>query len=151
IRKIAALLVALIILMSVQGQEKPDVGRLQKPGLPQQKDFGQIRPGRFPAPNAGRPGIHDPFGPPVTAAKIRTAIDDGVFFLRSQQAAQGNIGDEGTTVLAALTLLAAGADPAADDGLKKALDWIAKQKPNNTYIRGLRANVWEYALRKLPD
>ena len=28
---------------------------------------------------------------------------------------------------------------------------MAKQKPNNTYIRGLRANVWEYALRKLPD
>src|SRR5207253_2528076 len=35
--------------------------------------------------------------------------------------------------------------------LHKALDWLAKQKPNNTYIRGLRANDWEYALRKVPD
>ena len=50
-----------------------------------------------------------------------------------------------------MTILAAGADPAADDGLQKALDWLAKQKPNNTYIRGIRANVWEYALRKVPD
>ncbi len=35
--------------------------------------------------------------------------------------------------------------------LRKTLDWLAKQKPNNTYLRGIRANVWEYALRKLPD
>ena len=33
---------------------------------------------------------------------------------------------------------------------RKALDWLAKGEPNNTYIRGIRANVWEYALRKLP-
>src|SRR5258708_33053859 len=31
------------------------------------------------------------------------------------------------------------------------LDWLGKHKPNNTYIRGVRANVWESALRKLPD
>lgn len=150
-RKLIPLLVALTVLIGVQGQERPDVGRLQKQPGRNQKDFDQIRPGRGPRVNAGGPGIHEPFAPPVTAAKIRTAIDDAVFFLRSQQNAQGNIGDEGATILATLTLLATGADPAADDGLKKALDWLAKQKPNNTYMRGLRANVWEYALRKLPD
>src|SRR5262245_3211835 len=69
--------------------------------------------------NAG-PGIHEPFAPPVTAAKIRVAIDDAVFFLRSLQQPDGSIGDEGSTVLSTLTLLAAGADPAADDGLRKA-------------------------------
>jgi hypothetical protein len=47
-------------------------------------------------------------------------------------------------------MLAAGADPSADDCLKKALDWLAKQEPNNTYVRGIRANVWEYTLRKVP-
>jgi Domain of unknown function (DUF4159) len=162
-RKITVLLVALTILLGVQGQDKANFEPLQKPGRPLNRDdFNQIRPGRFPAPNAGRPGIHEPFAPPVTAAKIRTAIDDAVYYLRSQQKADGTIGwghvgSEGAgggqceTVLATLTLLAAGADPAADDGLKKSLDWLAKQKPNNTYVRGLRANVWEYALRKLPD
>ena len=136
-RKITFLLVALAAPLAVCGQE-------------QQRLDNQFRPNRFVARNAA-PGIHDPFAPPVTAAKIRTAIDDAVFYLRSMQAADGSIGDEGVTTLATLTLLAAGADPAADDGLKKALDWLAKQKPNNTYIRGLRANVWEYALRKVPD
>ena len=50
-----------------------------------------------------------------------------------------------------MTILAAGGDPAADDGLRKALEFLAKQKPDNTYVRGIRANVWEYALRKVPD
>jgi hypothetical protein len=98
------------------------------------------------------PVIHDPSTPPITAAKIRSAIDDAVYYLRTQQGPDGSVhGDEGQTSLTALTLLAAGADPAADDGLTKMLDWLGKQKPNNTYIRGVRANVWEYALRKLPD
>jgi hypothetical protein len=147
-RSLAVLVVVLAALPAVPGQEPP-----VKPGLPPQPDRpfpGRIGPGRAPGGNFG-PGIHEPFTPPVTAAKIRSAIDDAVFYLRKQQTPQGSIGDEGTTTLAALTLLAAGADPAADDGLKKALDDLAKQKPNNTYIRGLRANVWEYALRKLPD
>jgi len=154
-RKIAALLVALSVLLVVQGQEPPAIKQLQKqvqPGRPVRlEQLNQFRPGRGLAGNAGRPGIHEPFTPPVTAAKIRTAIDDAVFYLRSQQNPAGTIGDEGTTTLAALTILAAGGDPAADDGLRKTLDWLAKQKPNNTYMRGLRANVWEYALRKLPD
>src|SRR4029078_11993900 len=38
-----------------------------------------------------------------------------------------------------------------DDQLKKALGFLAKLEPNNTYVRGVRANVWEYALRKTPE
>jgi hypothetical protein len=147
IRNITALLVALAVLPGAGAQE-----RLERDLL--QNARNQFRPGRLPR-NAG-PGIHEPFTPPVTAAKIRTAIDDAVFYLRGLQHPDGWIGDggapmDGATALAALTLLAAGADPAADDGLKKALDWLANQKPNNTYVRGIRANVWEYALRKLPE
>jgi hypothetical protein len=154
-RVLTVLAATYVIAAVVQAQEPPDV---KKPGLPDR--FNQIR--RVAGGNAGGRAIHEPFAPPVTAAKIRNAIDDAVFYLRSQQKPDGTIGwghvgSEGAgqaqceTVLATLTLLAAGADPAADDGLKKALDWLAKQKPNNTYVRGLRANVWEYALRKLPD
>src|SRR5262249_51913707 len=93
---------------------------------------------------------------PMTATKIRIAIDDAVFYLRSLQHADGSIGDGGAdmvgaTSLAALTILAAGADPAADDALNNALDYLAKQNPHNTYVRGIRANVCEYALRKVPD
>ena len=46
--------------------------------------------------------VHQPFKPPVTAAKIRAAIDDGVTYLRSHQAANGSIldnGDGGYTAL----------------------------------------------------
>jgi len=93
-------------------------------------------------------------GPPVTARRIRTAIDDAVTFLRALQQPDGSIhasyNREGETALAALTILAAGANPASDDQLRKALDWLAAQGTDNTYVRGIRANVWEYALRKVP-
>src|SRR5262245_41221896 len=139
-RSLTALLLTLVVVQGVRAQDNGrPINRLGRavnaPGMR----------------GAGVAGIHEAFTPPVTAAKIRTAIDDAVLYLRSQQTKEGNIGDEGTTALATLTLLAAGGDPAADDGLKKALDWLAKHKPDNTYIRGVRANVWEYALRKLPD
>jgi hypothetical protein len=148
-RTLTALLVALTLLPGAQAQNRFDRDLIEKAA-------NQIRPGRGGPRIAGGPGVHDAFTPPVTAAKIRTAIDDAVFYLRGLQQADGSIGDfgapmEGSTALAALTMLAAGADPAADDGLRKALDYLAKQDPNNTYIRGIRANVWEYALRKLPD
>ena len=102
----------------------------------------------------GRP-VHRPFVGPITAQKIRTAVDDAVMYLRSLQQDDGSIefgGGRvgGATGLAALAMLAAGADPAADDQLKAALDWLAKLEPNDTYVRGIRANVWEYALRKVP-
>jgi hypothetical protein len=99
--------------------------------------------------------LHEPFTPPITAAKIRTAIEDAGAFLRSRQGPDGSVTghynyEGGSTSLAALALLAAGGDPAADDQLKMMLDWLAKIEPNNTYVRGIRANVWEYALRKAP-
>src|SRR4051812_119525 len=76
-----------------------------------------------------RAAVHEPFTPPITATKIRTAIDDAVYYLRTQQGQDGSVGgDEGQTSLAALTLLAAGADPAADDGLKKMLGWLGARK-----------------------
>ncbi|TFG85890.1 MAG: hypothetical protein E4H17_04635, partial [Gemmatimonadales bacterium] len=93
-----------------------------------------------------------PFTGELTAGKIRTAIDDAVMYVRSCQRADGSIaGDEGQTVLAALAMLAAGGDPASDSQLSKALDWLAGRETNNTYVRAIRANVWEYALRKAPD
>jgi hypothetical protein len=147
-RVLSALLVALLVLPAAQAQKGLDRDLLQ--------NANQFRGIRAATANLGRPGVHERFTPPVTAAKIRTAIDDAVFYLRGLQQKDGSITDygappEGSTALAALTMLAAGADPAADDGLRKALDYLAKQKPDNTYIRGIRANVWEYALRKLPD
>ena len=108
--------------------------------------IGNLRNAR----NAGQAGaVHEPFAGPVTAAKIRTAIDDAVMFLRSCQGTDGSItGRE--TPLAALAMLAAGADPASDDSLKKALVWLGKNDLDDTYYRAIRANVWEYALRKAP-
>ncbi len=122
----------------------------QEPGINRLQNF---RNQQLPRLGVQRgPVIHDPFTPPITAAKIRTAIDDAVYYLRTQMGPDGSVhGDDGMTSLTALTLLAAGADPAADDGLKKMLDWLGERKPDNTYIRGVRANVWEYALRKLPE
>ncbi|NQU25069.1 MAG: DUF4159 domain-containing protein [Candidatus Nealsonbacteria bacterium] len=111
---------------------------------------GELSPGAAMA-------VHEPFVEPITAKKIRTAIDDAVMFLRSQQLPNGSIGETsngrdlgGPTALATLAMLAAGGHPASDDQLKQALDWLAKIEPNNTYVRGIRANVWEYALRKVP-
>lgn len=98
--------------------------------------------------------VHEAFVEPITAAKIRTAIDDAVMFLRGQQQTDGSISSggytDGATALAALAMLAAGAHPATDDQLGRALDWLAEHESDNTYVRGIRANVWEYALRKVP-
>ena len=108
-------------------------------------------------PAAARQFVHDPFVEPMTAKKIRIAIDDAIMYLRSKQRADGAIVvnrnrryEVGGTALAALAMLAAGADPASDPGLRKALDWLAKQNIDDTYCRGISANTWEYALRKVP-
>ena len=144
IRTIAISMFALAICCADGGPQPAVRNRLPLQNLGQQ----QIVQNNIPRVAA----VHEPFTPPITAAKIRTAIDDAVYYLRTQQRADGSVnGDDGMTSLTALTLLAAGGDPAADDGLKKMLDWLGARKPNNTYIRGVRANVWEYALRKLPD
>jgi hypothetical protein len=98
----------------------------------------------------GRP--FKPFSGAVTAAKIQRSVADGIGYLKSQQQSDGSIqGHEGYTALAALTMLAAGASPTTDDSLRRALEWLlANNKPDNTYVRGIAANVWEYALRKVP-
>lgn len=101
------------------------------------------------------PAIHTPHEGPLTAAAITTAIEDATLFLRSRQTPDGAIGEThyaqgGATALAALALLAAGTDPISDPALIKALEWLIKIEPDNTYVRGIRANVWEYALRKAP-
>lgn len=77
-------------------------------------------------------------GNELTAGRIRAAVDDALMYLRSQQAKDGSIqSNDGYTALAALAMLAAGGDPAADTQLAKALDWLAGRTPDNTYIRGI--------------
>ncbi|MCA9557475.1 MAG: DUF4159 domain-containing protein, partial [Myxococcales bacterium] len=110
--------------------------------------------GIYGAPQAMGAAIHTPHEGPITAAAIRTAIDDGVLFLRSRQTPDGAIGrgyvDGGSTGLATLAMLAAGADPVSDPAVKLALEHLLKLETDNTYVVGIRANVWEYALRKAP-
>ena len=108
-----------------------------------------------PAQAAG-PAIHAPYEGPISARKIQQAVDDAMLFLRQRQAPDGSIGEQsyakgGATALATLAMLAAGADPIADPTVKRALAWLAAQQPDNTYVRAIRANVWEYALRKVDD
>lgn len=141
----------------------------QKQPLPQQQliqmgegDFGNVlgnrrgRGGWVPQMQvAGGAGVHDPWDGRLSARSISTAIDDATLYLRSQQAAHGGIGEGsyyagGPTGLATLALLASGADPASDDVVQKALAWLLALETNNIYVLGIRANVWEYALRKVP-
>ena len=96
---------------------------------------------------------HQAWNGGLTARAIRTAIDDSVMYLRSIQQPNGMITSEhsgGSHALATLAWLAAGGNPASDPQLRKALDYLLTLNPNNTYHRGVRANVWEYALRKVP-
>lgn len=141
----------------------PAVGR----AMPQRRQRRQLRGGMnqlgnllvaqqgVGTPEAVGEAIHEPFAPPMTANKIRRAIDDAAYFLRTQQSADGAIGEGGwggggPTALATLALLAAGGNPASDPSLQRAIEWLLELKPDNTYVRGIRANVWEYALRKVP-
>ena len=78
-RKAAVVVVALAALLGVRAQDEP-----VRPGLPVAPALQNIGPGRAPAFNrAPRRAIHEPFVPPMTAAKIRSAIDDAVYHLRS--------------------------------------------------------------------
>ncbi|MFN3201135.1 MAG: DUF4159 domain-containing protein [Bradymonadia bacterium] len=114
----------------------------------------------------GRGGVQQAglagFDGQLSARAIQRAINDAAVYLESRQAEDGSIGEGsyargGATALATLALLASGRDPVADPTLKRALDWLLGQEApggqdpfNNTYVRGIRANVWEYALRKAP-
>jgi hypothetical protein len=129
----------------------------RRPGLRNQVN-ARLNPQWVNQAPAGQQRIHEPFVEPMTARKIRTAIDDAVMYLRSRQHPGGAIGATGRnnshavggTALAALAMLAAGADPASDIGLQKALRWLAEHDIDHTYCRGISANTWEYALRKAP-
>lgn len=116
-------------------------------------NFGNLGHGAHAGQAAGM-AIHTPHEGPITARAIRTAIDDGVLFLRSRQAADGSIGSGyapgGSTALATLAMLAAGADPISDPDVKQAMSHLLSLETDNTYVVGIRANVWEYALRKAP-
>src|ERR1700686_257430 len=93
-------LVALVACCTISAQGPRAINRLQNLQN-QEPRFGRNVVQRGPV-------IHDPFTPPVTAAKIRTAIDDAVYYLRTQMGPDGSVhGDEGQTALTALTLLAA--------------------------------------------
>ncbi len=102
------------------------------------------------------PVVHPPYEGPITARKVQRGIDDALLYLRSRQVPDGSIGEGsyaagGPTALASLALLAAGAHPTADEAMGHALDWLAKLEADNTYVVAIRANVWEYALRKVPE
>lgn len=87
----------------------------------------------------------------LNARNIKETIESTVRYLQDMQGENGAIaGNDGYTALAALTMLAAGATPASDDSLKRALTYLASIEPDNTYVRAVRANVWEYALRRIP-
>jgi hypothetical protein len=139
-----------------QQRVEAQVQELQVPALQIQNAFGGAMRRTPGFAQNGRVGaFHEPFEGPLTAAKVQRAVDDAVRYFRAHQApdgaiAEGGYAQGGYTSLAALTLLAAGASPETDDGLRKALNWLAGVEVDNTYVRAIRANVWEYALRKAP-
>lgn len=171
-KSLAAVLAACTLTLPATLPAQPGgLEELQQRGWPQQLDnrqrlprgellnlrnnrgFGSSMYGQ--AAPAG-PMIHPPYEGPVTAAKVQRGIDDALLFLRSQQAPDGAIGEGsyakgGPTALATLALLAAGAHPTADEAVRRALTWLQALEPNNTYVVAIRANVWEYALRKVPE
>ena len=140
--------VAVLLAAAPAFAEEVQIQRLR--GL-RGEQFIQGKRAVYVAQTRNRQAVHQPFTGAMTAKKIRTAIDDAIMYLRSQQRTNGSIGGgTGNTALAALAMLAAGADPASDADLRKALDWLKKRTDDNTYVRGIRANTWEYALRKIP-
>ena len=104
-------------------------------------------------------GPSRPNGPlRISASEIRKAVDRAVGFLHRCQGEDGEI-HEGIvhyskgagTVMAALAMLAAGADPHSNIPLSRALEWLKENSQENTYFRAVRANVWQYALRRTPE
>ncbi|MHC4660741.1 MAG: DUF4159 domain-containing protein [Planctomycetota bacterium] len=143
------LVVLLLIVQIAVGQEQKV--------LPRAQGRGNIQNARFNGRSITLPGsaaAQDP-GTFLTAERIKKAIDSAADFLRSCQQPDGQIScgnayGGGSTALAALALLASGAHPNGDTALMKALEWLQKLEVDNTYVRAIRANVWEYALRRMP-
>ncbi len=147
------------IQVEVDEQANRQVRRHPRRGLMDNVQLGNMRLNNVHGGNFGQPvqpgmAIHTPHQGPITARAIRTAIEDGVLFLRSRQAPDGSIGggyaQGGSTALATLAMLAAGADPISDPAVKTAMAHLLALESDNTYVVGIRANVWEYALRKAP-
>jgi len=153
---------SLPLLLVVFAGAAPAFGQAQQIQLPGRQPAGRFVNRNAPGALAAGAGqfvhAHEPFQEPITARKVRIAIDDAILYLRAHQHPNGAIGGSGGpdtntvggTALAALAMLAAGVDPASDPGLQKALGWLAKQDIDHTYCRGIRANTWEFALRKVP-
>lgn len=83
---------------------------------------------------------------------IREMINLGCGYIRSSQMPDGSFNSNlGETGLGALALLAAGGEPKGDPVLARALAFLEANKDNGqTYVHGVTANVWEYALRRYP-
>jgi hypothetical protein len=137
------------LLNQIDNVQRGNLNGWNNRGLNNLGNLGSFRGGQAPAEMKGFDGV-------LTAAKVATAIDDAVLFLKRAQQPDGGIGERsyargGPTGLAALAMLAAGVHPVSDPQLARALEWLGKLETNNTYVVGIRANVWEYALRKQPD
>ena len=88
----------------------------------------------------------------LSAAEVRKSVDRAIAYIQRNQQEDGSIaGQYGQTVMAALAMLGAGADPVSDTSLARALGWLQENDVDNTYYRGIRANVWQYCLRRSPD
>lgn len=151
----------------VAGALVTDTAQARKPRLVQQRlnQAPLLRNNLFEQRNLlnNRGSFHAPVAPKLigfdgtpTATKVASAIDDAVLFLKRAQGPDGGIGEQGyarggPTGLAALAMLAAGVHPISDPQLARALAWLGELETDNTYVVGIRANVWEYALRKQPD
>ena len=95
-----------------------------------------------------------PAGGPLRAREIQGAVNRAIVYMGSKQTRSGNVGGqhtEGATCLVALSFMASGRHCAGDAQLAAMLEYLAKSQSRNTYVRGLRANVWEYALRQQPE
>ena len=81
----------------------------------------------------------------VTAEEVRQAIDRGVQFLKNQQLADGSWAESmqhgGITALCTLALLNAGVDP-NDESIQKALSYLRKIRPAQTYVVSLQTMVF---------
>jgi len=94
----------------------------------------------------------------VTALRVRSSVERAVAYLQNLQQEDGRIPSAPThhqegsgTVMGALAMLAAGADPESDVHVRRALEWLSRHDLDSTYYRAVRANVWEYALRRSPE
>ena len=83
---------------------------------------------------------------PIDPARVLSAIDRGVGYLKRQQTGRGAWDDMsgypgGATALCALALLNAGIEP-ADSTISKALDYLRQIEPRKTYVVSLQTMAY---------